>query len=306
MTQSCPLCGKIKTEEALFCSDCAHRIRTDYEVMLPEEKSVEPEMAATDTESRAELTFEFDRCANDPQTCPDLSSGITSGNEREQEKGRGEVDKDGEKKETAEGSGTGQGSEKVVGQENRKESEQVHEHEYENIKGKRVSVPLLILFALILLAGGYMVFNKTVRERNLERRGWDTALNLNSVEGYLGYMSTFPKGSHFDEAQEAFLRLKSEEATQWEHLKASDNTAELRDFLDRHPDIPFAPLVEKRLDSLSWAGATRANTPEAYSEYIYLSQQGQLRGDYIAEAHQKREELLSALVESIITDSIPE
>ncbi len=174
------------------------------------------------------------------------------------------------------------------------------------VRSKWQSGPVLILLALLLLVGGYALFNNTVRKGNLERRGWDTALSINSVEGYLDYMATFPRGVHFDEAHEALLRLKSEEAMQWERLKVSDNTAELRDFLSQHPDISFAPLVEKRLDSLSWAGAVRTNTAEAYSEYIHLSQQGQLRGDYIAEASQKREALLSALVESLIMDTVPE
>lgn len=204
------------------------------------------------------------------------------------------------------------------GQEQQTKQEQGEQHGYEQeyehekvktqIQGKRkwLSTPVLIFFLLLLLVGGYVLFNNTVRKGNLERRGWDMALSLNSVEGYLDYMATFPRGAHFDEAHEALRKLKSEEAMQWERLKETDNTAELRDFLNQHPDIPFAPLVEQRLDSLSWAGAASVNTPEAYSEYIHLSQQGQLRGDYVAEARQKREELLSALVESVITDSVPE
>ena len=131
--------------------------------------------------------------------------------------------------------------------------------------------PVLVLLLPLLLFGGYAVFNNTA-EGN-PNGGWDTALSMNSVKGYLDYMATFSR-AHFDDAHKALRKLKLEEAMQWERLKASNNTAELRDFLTQHPDIPFAPLVEKRLVSLSWVGAVRANTAEAYSEYIHLSQQG--------------------------------
>lgn len=36
MSRQCPLCGKNKPEEALFCEDCAMKIRADYEIDLPE------------------------------------------------------------------------------------------------------------------------------------------------------------------------------------------------------------------------------------------------------------------------------
>lgn len=36
MSQSCPLCGKNKAEEALFCGDCTKKIKSDYEVDIPE------------------------------------------------------------------------------------------------------------------------------------------------------------------------------------------------------------------------------------------------------------------------------
>ncbi len=38
MSQFCPLCGKSKSEKALFCSDCKNKIENEYEVDVPEEK----------------------------------------------------------------------------------------------------------------------------------------------------------------------------------------------------------------------------------------------------------------------------
>ncbi len=239
MTQTCPLCGKTKPGTSLFCSECTHRIRADYEVELPEAPLYkEPRQMA-----EADKTRGVPKQSNVP-------------------------------------------------------------FEIKPEKSKRFRTPLLILLVVLLLGGGYMVYMETIHKRNSERSGWDKASNMNSVEGYLEYIAVFPRGAHSEEAQKELLRLKSEETMKWKQLKASDNTAELRDFLNQHPDIPFAPLVEKRLDSLSWAGVLRANTPEAYTEYMHLSRQGKLRGDYVTEARAKYDELLSARVQVAVTDSL--
>jgi len=105
-------------------------------------------------------------------------------------------------------------------------------------------------------------------------------------------MNAHPRGIHFDEAQEGLRKLKSEESTAWERMKESDNITELRDFLDRHENSPYTPLVKSRLDSLIWAGALQTNTPESYADYITLTENGSIGGDYIAEA-MKRYDLLS-------------
>ncbi len=147
-------------------------------------------------------------------------------------------------------------------------------------KKKKVGAPLLFLLVILFLGGAFLIYNETARKENLERSGWETALKLNSVGGYIAYMEAFPDGAHFDEAQEGLFRLKSEEASAWEQMKASGNTSELRDFITRHPESPYAPLIERRLDSLSWIGALRVNTPESYSEYLMQSERGELRGEY--------------------------
>ena len=35
MSSLCPLCGKNKSEEALFCDECEKKIRNEYEVKMP-------------------------------------------------------------------------------------------------------------------------------------------------------------------------------------------------------------------------------------------------------------------------------
>jgi len=182
MSRTCPLCGKTKPEEALFCDDCSRRIRADYEVGLPANAPAKTEVAKT---------FEEIKTGHEGANVPD--SGVPP-----------------------------------VIQPRRK---------------KRAKTPLIILVVILLLAGAFLVYNETIRKGNLERSGWETALKLNSTGGYIAYMEAFPDGAHFDEAQAGLLRLKSEEAAAWGEMKASGNTAELRDILSRHPESPYAPLI---------------------------------------------------------------
>ncbi|WP_294078725.1 tetratricopeptide repeat protein [Proteiniphilum sp. UBA5384] len=220
MSQVCPLCGKTKPEEVLFCDDCSRKIHSEYEVDIPKE------------------------------------TGSTS-------------------KTTQPG------------------------------RKKRIATPLLFVFMIGLLVGAFFVYNATIRKTNLDRSGWDAALKENTVKGYLAYMNAYPRGIHFDQAQEELRKLKSVEASMWEKMKETDNITELRDFLNQYPGSPYAPLVKTRLDSLTWIGTLRTNTGEAYSDYIMLSESGGIRGDYIAEA-QKRYALLfgTQSMDPAILDSI--
>ena len=233
MSQSCPLCGKAKPDDALFCEACDRRLRTDYEVKVPENELPAPEPNVKKQPVRTERAEE-----NPIETT--TPAGTTSFEAVQME------------------------------------------------KKKKWRAPLLFLLVIVLLGGGFFVYNETVRKQNLERSGWETALKLNSVPGYIAYMEQFPQGAHAMEAQEGLLRLKSEEADMWERMKQSANSSELRDFLTRHPESPYTPLVQKRLDSLSWMGALGVNTLQSYTEYIMQSQRGELLGEYSAEARKRQ------------------
>lgn len=237
MSQPCPLCGKAKSDDTLFCNDCERRIRTDYEVNVPESE--------TTTHTESPQTVEF----------------ITEPRD--------------------------------------KISEPRDKRELEEARDPRMVKPLksllLIVLFLLMLGGGYMIYNELVRKRNLERSGWETAMKLNSVGGYIAYIEAFPNGAHISEAQEGLYRLKSEEASTWETMKTSANSSILRDFLNQHPESPYTPLVRKRLDSLTWIGALRVNTPQSYADYLMQAEQGDFSGDYSAEAR-KRQEMLRQLM----------
>lgn len=271
MSQLCPLCGKTKLAEALFCGECERRIRSDYEVKVPE--------------NEREVVSQRQEISEDEIVGPGPSGDKYHGIP-----------------------GPGKNSKMEENPKIVKDPEIAKDLEPEDIKPKKkkkVGAPLLFLLVILFLGGAFLIYNETARKENLERSGWETALKLNSVGGYIDYMEAFPDGAHFDEAQEGLFRLKSEEVIVWEQLKASGNTSELRGFLNSHPQSPYAPLVQKMIDSLSWMSALRVNTLESYSDYLMQSQQGELLGDYIAEAR-KRQEMLhqSFPVEPAVMDRI--
>lgn len=232
MSQFCPLCGKNKSEDALFCADCTKKMRAEYEVDVPDTK-----------DSTLKNTFP-------------------------EEKGDGA---------------------------NKARNEVEHQQKVSSVKKKkkkRIWIPVLLFVLMALLTGGFFFYNETVRKNNLDRGAWDAAVKANSVEGYLDYIKAHPDGAHFEEAQDGLRRLKEDEAAEWERMRTSENTSELRDFLERRPSSPYVPLVKERLDSLLWVGSLQMNTPESYAAYIRLSEEGDVGGDYIAAA-KKRYDLLS-------------
>lgn len=244
MSHLCPLCGKNKPDQALFCDDCSKKIRTEYEINVPEmKKGGESKTSDPVPVSGGKLR-------------PDVPSGISR-------------------------------PENTSG----KTSPENTLFTKKQPKNKVGKVALGVILVGIFLVMGFFFYGQRVRENNLERIKWDAAMKENTVDGYLTYITEFPKGIHYDQAQQNLLNLKSEEASAWERMRTSDNTAELRDFIRQHPESPYNSLIRTRLDSITWMGALKTNTAEAYSDYMMLSQSGDFNGDYFAEA-QKRYEML--------------
>jgi len=162
-----------------------------------------------------------------------------------------------------------------------------------------------ITLAAVLLVGTFFVYNETIRKDNLDRSSWEAALRVNSVEGYLDYMASHPRGDHFEEAQAKLMSLKAEEAADWERLKTTDNITALRDFLQQHPESPYTSLVKSRLDSLTWMGALKTNTAAAYSDYILSAESGDFKGEYLPMAETRYEMLFQSYpVNEVELDSI--
>lgn len=75
MAQFCPLCGKSKLEEALFCDDCKDKIEKEYEVNVPEGKRGQDTAEAGRDAVGRKLT---ERSVEVNKTNPDLPTDILS------------------------------------------------------------------------------------------------------------------------------------------------------------------------------------------------------------------------------------
>lgn len=279
MSLQCPLCGKQKPEEALFCENCTKKIRTDYEVDLPEsgEKAtiqIKEEEAAPGNFPVVEEkpAFRTSSMAQEVLPVSDLPQFAVEGELMQPEK-------------SADDAGSGS---KRVGVD-----EEIHQEFYS--RKKKTAKPFLWLaLTAILLVAAFFIYNETIRKSNLERSGWDKALKTNSVEGYLDYMTSHPSGVHFEEANAMLMRLKQNQAASWEQLKTTDNLTALRDFLQQYPESPYTSLVKRQIDSLSWIGALKLNNAAAYSEYILQAQSGDFGGEYLTLANNRYEMLFQS------------
>jgi hypothetical protein len=292
MSQLCPLCGKNKIEEALFCEECTKKIRLDYEVELPEKEAGEiPPEEGSASQEENEFT-------DHPETALDLP---------EEAEFILPLDEDPPRHEEAEAVGAEDDREMYEEAEEKvplAHSEPIARDYYPKKKRKRNSFIWIVLTVLLLIAA-FFVYNETIRKGNLDRSGWETAVRENSVEGFLVYMEAFPGGAHVEAAEAALLNLKSDEASVWERMKKTDRVTELRDFLQQHPASNYAPLVKRRLDSLSWMGALHANTAASYSDYMMMVQSGEFSGDYFSGAEERYEMLFQSYPVDVATlDSI--
>jgi len=310
MSQQCPLCGKYKIEEALFCDECAKKIRTDYEVELPENGAGEiPPEEVTDLPGEEnEFTGYNEAVTGDlpgDGECTDKTMVVEDLPEEEEfilSAEEGPL-----RHEDAEAAGA------ELDREIYEEAEEVvplaHSEtaagDYYPEKKKKSNAFLWIVVTVLLLVGAFFIYNETIRKGNLERSGWETAVRENSVEGFLTYIEKHPGGAHAEEAEAALLNLKSDEASVWERMKTSDKVTELRDFMQQHPASNYAPLVKRRLDSLSWMGALYSNTAASYSDYMMMVQSGEFSGDYLSMAEERYEMLFQSYPVDVATlDSI--
>jgi hypothetical protein len=235
MSLQCPLCGKSKASEALFCESCSNKIRTNYEVELPNQSKREVEPIVSRQEVKPEIVEQI-------AAEPIYNSEKIDVNDNPEEK---KPERSGEKRK----------------------------------KGKLL---LRIVILLFVLTGAFLVYNETIRKSSLERIAWGKALEINTIGGYLDYMSSFPNSVHFADAQTLMRSLKEGETTEWQRIKTTNNPSDLRDFLHHYPETPYRSLVEIRLDSLSWIEALKANRVEAYSDYILQVEIGDFNGEYLS------------------------
>ena len=253
MSLQCPLCGKSKTDESLFCPDCTQKLNNEYEVNIPNS-----EKSKTKTE-------------NEEHTLKETYS-------------TGMIDSE-EKKELL------KPTQKEL-KESAVRTEKKYYEIAEDKPRKKTSFILISIFLIaILLVSSIYLYNEHVKNQNLERSVWELVQRDNTVDSYLKYMDEYPQGSYVAEAQQKMYSLKGNESEAWENLKTSESAVEFTAFLETYPNSPYERLVKNRLDSITWQSSLKDNSPEAYTDYFNMSATGEITGQYIGEA-QKRFNML--------------
>lgn len=253
MSLQCPLCGKSKTKESLFCTDCTLKLNNEYEVNVPNSENSDSNIESE------QLTPE------EPQ-----SVSVT------------------ESKEIKEPS-------KPTQKELKESAARTEKKYYEMSEDKprkktRFILISIFVFAVILVSSLY-IYNEHVKDQNLERSVWELAQRENSIDSYLEYIDAYPQGDYVAEAQEKMYSLKGNESEAWENLRSSESAIEFTAFLETYPNSPYEKMVRGRLDSIVWQSSLKDNSIEAYSDYLNMSNEGDITGQYIGEA-QKRLNML--------------
>lgn len=250
MSAYCPLCGKKRNEDSVFCDDCKKKIEREYEVDVPERKQE----------------------SSDPQTEMSIEKKTVSTGTEEHlsEKDSSKIEKETSAEPEAKPH-VADDSEVLPGKPAK----------------KRLVKSIWFISAILLFVLGFLYYGNNVRKSNLEKLQWDAALKENSIGGYIAYMVQFPKGKHYDIAEESIRILKDNEAASWEELQQTENSAKLRDFLNSHLESSLAPLIKKRLDSIEWISALNDNSAESYLKYKEMVQRNDFEGDYLLDAESR-------------------
>lgn len=167
-------------------------------------------------------------------------------------------------------------------------------YELEQEKKPRKRTYTILLFSFLLIAAGitFFIYNKHIKESNLERSLWEVVQRDNSVDAYLSYVDKYPRGKYVAEALDHISFIKGNEAEAWEILKSSENSIEFTGFLKLYPNSPYEKMVKNRLDSILWNSTLKENNLQSYSDYINMVQEESVSGFYIGDA-EKRHEMLT-------------
>ncbi len=253
MSSKCPLCGKTKIGDSLFCPDCTVKFNSEYEVNVPTSENMHGDSEQREIENSEQK------------------------NEPEKVLVKSRLDKKAWKRQT---------------EDKRSDSEKSYYELSKEKNTNKVRFTLIALFILaVVLVVALNLYNRQVKSDNLERSKWEMAQRENSLDSYLTYMDEYPQGTYVDKAHSNILSLKNDEAEAWQNLRSSENTIEFTDFLERYPQSPYERQVKSRLDSLIWESSLKENSAESFLDYINKATAQNISGDYIGEA-QKRFKML--------------
>lgn len=280
MSKICPMCGKSKTDENLFCTQCTVKLNSEYEVNLPSSgNSPAKSVQINETDENDERVEKDENVQNLEQ------DNVTA--ERIEE---AEVVKE-VKEEPAQPIAT-PGLDERAWKRQRKDKYSESDKTYYEIardkKTNKIRFTIISIFILVIvIVAGLYIYNKEVKGGNLERSNWEVAQRVNTVDSYLSYMDEHPQGTYVDEAHARMISLKNEETQKWQNLMTSENTTEFTDFIEQYPDSPYGRKVKNRFDSLMWQSSLKENSIEGYKEYINKTTNQQISGEFIGDAEKR-------------------
>ncbi|HKM45103.1 MAG TPA: hypothetical protein VJY12_06570 [Dysgonamonadaceae bacterium] len=253
MSLQCPLCGKSKTKESLFCTDCTLKLNNEYEVSVPNSENSDSNIESEQLTPEEPQSVSVTECKEIKEPSKPTQKELKESAARTEKKYY-EMSEDKPRKKT------------------------------------RFILISIFVFAVILVSSLY-IYNEHVKDQNLERSVWELAQRENSIDSYLEYIDAYPQGDYVAEAQEKMYSLKGNESEAWENLRSSESAIEFTAFLETYPNSPYEKMVRGRLDSIVWQSSLKDNSIEAYSDYLNMSNEGDITGQYIGEA-QKRLNML--------------
>ena len=253
MSLQCPLCGKSKTKESLFCTDCTLKLNNEYEVNVPNSENSDSNIESEQLTPEEPQSVSVTECKEIKEPSKPTQKELKESAARTEKKYY-EMSEDKPRKKT------------------------------------RFILISIFVFAVILVSSLY-IYNEHVKDQNLERSVWELAQRENSIDSYLEYIDAYPQGDYVAEAQEKMYSLKGNESEAWENLRSSESAIEFTAFLETYPNSPYEKMVRGRLDSIVWQSSLKDNSIEAYSDYLNMSNEGDITGQYIGEA-QKRLNML--------------
>ncbi|NLZ96156.1 MAG: hypothetical protein GX921_10095, partial [Bacteroidales bacterium] len=160
MSTKCPLCGKSKTGEGLFCPDCTEKLNSEYEVGLPTSEKSE---ANSDVENEENLEENTEPTAEKSEK----EAPQSKIEERAKVVAAPKFDKRAWKKQK---------------EDKRSESEKsYYELSKEKKSNKTLAITAIIAVLIVALIGGLYIFNSNVKSDNIERSKWEATKRENTL-----------------------------------------------------------------------------------------------------------------------------
>ena len=93
---------------------------------------------------------------------------------------------------------------------------------------------------------------------------WQSALNKNTVEGYIDFLNIFPDSTHASDARIAIAKL---DESYWQNLQNNITEEGLKKYIQYFPQGNYINECNELLSDLPWLEVKKHNTIAAYEEY---------------------------------------